>query len=189
MSPGARPWLQHERSQLASERILDAAADLYRRHGVAETSMEDVARAAGCSRATVYRYFDDREALRLAFVHRETRRIGAIVAESIAGLDDPRQRVTEGVLRAVAEVRSRPNLLAWFAAPTAEITSEIAGRSPVILHLAASLVAGDGHPDQSDRASWLVRSVLSLLMIPGADAGEERRLVAGFVAPPVAPTV
>lgn len=32
--------------------------------------MADVARAAGCSRATLYRYFADRDELRLAYMDR-----------------------------------------------------------------------------------------------------------------------
>ena len=85
----SRSWLQDQRAELASERILDAAAELFFRQGIAETSMDDVARAAGCSRATVYRYFDDREALRIAFVHRETRRIGTAVGAAVAASPTP----------------------------------------------------------------------------------------------------
>lgn len=40
-----------------SDRILDASVLLVARWGVAKTSLADVARAAGCSRATVYRTF------------------------------------------------------------------------------------------------------------------------------------
>jgi len=168
---------------MAAERILDAAADTFLRQGVAGTSMDDIARAAGCSRATVYRYFDDREALRIAFVHRETRRIGAEVEAAVMGIGDPSRRVVEGVLLAVAAVRSQPTLLAWFASGSAEITREIVRDSPVIHVLAAGMVGADDAPGRDDRARWLVRTVLSLLLIPGADATEERMLVERFVAP------
>ena len=66
--------------QLTGERILDAAGRCFAERGVSATSVTDVARAAACSRPTVYRWFDDRDALLEAFVHRAARRIGARVA-------------------------------------------------------------------------------------------------------------
>ena len=41
--------------------------------------MNEIARAAGCSRATLYRYFENREALRTAYVHRETHRLSRAI--------------------------------------------------------------------------------------------------------------
>ena len=38
----------------------------------ATVGMNEIAKAAGCSRATLYRYFENREALHTAYVHRET---------------------------------------------------------------------------------------------------------------------
>jgi AcrR family transcriptional regulator len=43
-----------------------AAEACFDRYGIAKTTMEDVAKAAGVSRWTVYRYFDDRDSLILA---------------------------------------------------------------------------------------------------------------------------
>lgn len=53
--------------------LLDAAEACFERFGIAKTTMEDVARAGGVSRATVYRYFADREALVLASITRRAR--------------------------------------------------------------------------------------------------------------------
>src|SRR4051812_44758041 len=68
-------WLVGDVNVAATDRILDAAGKCFAERGVARTSIGDIARAAGCSRPTVYRYFDDRDALRTAFVHREARRL------------------------------------------------------------------------------------------------------------------
>ena len=175
-------WLDAERTELATERILDAAAEVFHVRGVAKAGMEDVARAAGCSRATIYRYFDDRDALRRAFVHRETRRIGALVVASITSIEDPAARVVEGVMQAVAEVRARPALHAWFASGNVEVTAGMVQSSPVIHGLAASLVGGNGE-EAGYRAIWLVRTVVSLLQVPGRDLSEERALLVRFVGP------
>ena len=80
--------LPADRAVAATDRILDAAGRCFEAHGVAGTSIGDIARMAQCSRPTVYRYFADRDALRVAFVHREARRVGArVLAEVPRGPD------------------------------------------------------------------------------------------------------
>ena len=156
---------------MSPELILDAAARLFAERGVNAVGMGEVARAAGCSRATLYRYFPDRRSLHLAFVHREARRIGALVPA-----DDP----VPAVLAAVREVRARPELLAWFSAADAGTTAALAQSSEVVEALGLS-VTGD-----PDAARWLVRVIVSLLIVPGRDEAEERALVERFVVPGLA---
>ena len=150
------------------EEILDAAAGLFAEHGVNAVGMGEVAKAAGCSRATLYRYFADRHELHVAFVHREARRIGALV---------PTDDLGEAVLTAVRLVREKPELLAWFGAADAGTTAELAQSSEVIEALGLHAV---GDPVL---ARWLVRVIVSLLIVPGRDEAEERALVERFVVP------
>lgn len=152
--------------------ILDAAAGLFAEHGVDAVGMGEVARAAGCSRATLYRYFADRHELHLAFVHREARRIGALVA--------PETDLADAVLAAVRHVRAKPELVAWFGAADAGTTAELAQSSEVIEALGLSAV------DDPEAARWLVRVIVSLLIVPGRDDAEERSLVERFVVPAMA---
>jgi len=173
-------WLEAPRRDLAAGTILDAAAELFRTNGVAATGMAEVAAAAGCSRATLYRYFENRRALRVAFVHREAQRIGALVVERTAHLADPEERVVEAVGTALHAVRADPTLSAWFRPDGATIATELAHASDVIAALSASFL-GD-----AAEARWLVRVVVSLLVVPGADDDEERELLRRFVAPAVA---
>lgn len=49
----------------ARERILDAAADVMRRHGVARATTKEIAKAAGYSEALPYKHFRDKEELML----------------------------------------------------------------------------------------------------------------------------
>ena len=62
--------------QLA-DRVLDAALACVARVGVAKTTLDDVAKEAGCARATVYRCFPGRQALMRAVLDREIAAVAA----------------------------------------------------------------------------------------------------------------
>lgn len=183
-------WLADRRTEVAAERILDAAAELFTRRDAASVGMNDIASAAGCSRATLYRYFENREVLFSAYVHRETHRVFAEIGSQLAGVTDPGRRVIEGALAALHKVRENPALASWFASTTRPIGAELAERSEVIATLVQAFLASLGDGTELElRARWLVRVLISLLQFPGRDDGEERLILERFVAPHVAPSV
>lgn len=155
---------------MSPEDILDAAAGLFVERGVNAVGMGEVAQAAGCSRATLYRYFADRHELHLAFVHREARRIGALVVTE-------QHDVAGAILAAVHHVRAAPELLAWFGTADAATTAGLAQSDELIEALGVALVGDE------EIARWLVRVIVSLLIVPGRDDAEERALVERFVLP------
>ena len=185
MTVSTSGWLDVERESLASERILDAAAGLFASHGVDATGMAEVAAAAGCSRATVYRYFENRRALHSAFISREARRIARRVGTEIASITDPTDRLVEGVMASLTAVRGDATLIAWFTANRAGRTADLAQESVVIDGLVEGFVGAspgsgsDGH----QRSRWLTRVIVSLLTMPGVDAADERAMIHRFVAP------
>ncbi|AWK73922.1 TetR family transcriptional regulator [Rhodococcus oxybenzonivorans] len=178
-------WMRDERPRVAAERILDVAAQLYVENGINAVGMAEVARAAGCSRATLYRYFDSRQALQLAFVHREARRIGALIAQDVSGTADPQNVIVEAMLTAIRLVRRDPTLAAWFQLGDSGLAAQIAHSSEVIESLGAAFLgqAGVGGEETSRRARWLVRAIVSLLTVPGVDDDDERAMIEQFVAP------
>lgn len=177
--------MRDERPRVAAERILDVAAQLYVENGINAVGMAEVARAAGCSRATLYRYFDSRQALQLAFVHREARRIGALIAHDVSGTADPQNVIVEAMLTAIRLVRRDPTLAAWFQLGDSGLAAQIAHSSEVIESLGAAFLgqAGVGGEETSRRARWLVRVIVSLLTVPGVDDDDERAMIEQFVAP------
>src|SRR5207245_805979 len=71
------------------ERILEATYACVARYGLAKTTVEDVARAARLSRATVYRYFPGgRDQLMGEVIAWETGRFFGRLAEAVAGAPD-----------------------------------------------------------------------------------------------------
>lgn len=177
------PWLRSERTELAADRILDAAERVFAERGVAATEMTHIARTAGCSRATLYRYFEGKDELRLAYMHRETRRIAHGVAEQVRHITDDRQRLVEAITVTLREVRAKPALATWFSHPDSGLTAELAGSSPVLLTVCAAFLGDPADPDVQARAKWLVRIIVSLLSAPAGDAAEERRAIERFAAP------
>ena len=194
------PGLEH--------RITDAALRLIARYGLSKLTLDDVAREAGCSRATLYRYYPGKQAV-----------LGAVVAAEIA-------RLRSGLDDALADVRSLEEALAAAAGFGAR---EFAGHAAlqfllahepgsVLPHLcfagADRLLAvmseavaphlGRFLPTLSARRAgeWLARIVLSygctspahLGLVgntpgPGAAGGEAAvlQVVHDFVAPAVSP--
>jgi AcrR family transcriptional regulator len=181
-------WLVGRRTEVAAEQILDAADELFTHRDAATVGMNEIAAAAGCSRATLYRYFENRDALYTAYVHRESNRMFRRVGEDIAGFTDPRQRLVEGMMRSLNGVRDSPALASWFASTQRPIGGDIAERSDVLRGLVGAFVTSlrTVHPDDVERkATWLVRVMVSLLVFPGRDEAEERQMVEEFVVPTV----
>jgi AcrR family transcriptional regulator len=191
--PAAREgsdWLASRRTEVAADRILDAAEELYTQRDQASLGMNEIARAAGCSRATLYRYFENREALRTAYVHRETRRLSRAIKEQIDGIDDPRERLIASTTATLRMVRESPALASWFAITRPPIGGELAEKSEVITALAAAFVNSLGPEEPAiveRRARWVVRVITSLLMFPGHDEADERAMIEEFVVPIVTP--
>lgn len=178
-------WLGSKRTDVAAEHILDAAAELFVEHGPTGVGMADIASAAGCSRATVYRYFENRRALQVAFVNREALRLAQVIRERTAHLADPEERLVAAVTTALELVRSTPTLAAWFEIGDASLASELASSSAIIEAFSAAFLADVGSTDHNTRqARWAVRCILSLLTIPEP---EERAVIEQFVVPVLLP--
>jgi AcrR family transcriptional regulator len=186
----AGDWLAARRTEVAADRILDAAGELFAQQEAATVGMHEIAAAAGCSRATLYRYFENREALYTAYVHREAYRLYREMTEQINSVVDPRERLIEGMIASMRNVRESPALASWFATTQRPIGAEMAEQSEVIRALTEAFVISLG-PDEPEvvaqRARWLVRVMTSLFLFPGHDEADERAMLEEFVVPMVVP--
>ena len=183
-------WLAARRTEVAADRILDAAGELFAQQEAATVGMHEIASAAGCSRATLYRYFENREALYTAYVHRESYRLYREMTEQINSVVDPRERLIEGMLASLRNVRESPALASWFSTTQRPIGAEMAEQSEVIKALTEAFVISLGPDDPelvAHRARWLVRVMTSLFLFPGHDDDDERAMLEEFVVPIVLP--
>ncbi|MCB1291539.1 TetR/AcrR family transcriptional regulator [Mycolicibacterium sp.] len=174
------------RTQAACDRILDAAGELFAQRGVTEVLMSDIAAAAGCSRATLYRYFENREALHTAYVSREAREVNLQLAAVVGTVKDPGERLLDALTHALRLVRKNPALSAWFA--RTPIGADAAEESEVVQALTTGFLLSlepEDVPAAQRRARWLVRILTSLLIVPGRDADDERAMLREFVVPTI----
>lgn len=179
----AGDWLADRRVEVAADRILDAAEKLFATHDAATVGMNEIARAAGCSRATLYRYFENRDALHTAYVHREAYRVFGGLGERLDASAPPEQRLIDGIVQSLRLVRGSPALSSWFAPQQRPIGGEMAERSEVIRGLTEAYLRALGMDNVETLARWLVRVMISLLVFPGRDDADERAMLEEFVLP------
>jgi len=82
------------------DRILDAALRLFRERGFAETTMRDVAQAAGVATGAAYYYYRSKEELVLAFYVRTDQEARELFADALA-----RSKKLEKRMRGLIEVK------------------------------------------------------------------------------------
>lgn len=95
---------------LTRQRILDAVVVAASVHGVARLSMSDVARTAGLSRPTLYRYYSSRDDLFAAALLAETQTLVSQVVAELTDVHDPRQAIERGILATLRLTREHPLL-------------------------------------------------------------------------------
>ena len=179
--------------QVLELRVLDATLTCIARVGVAKTTLDDVAREAGCARATVYRYFPGKQPLLNAVVARESDRIAAAVLDAAIAADDL-TGAASAVLMTGAEFLLGHDALRFVLTVEPELLLPHISfaRGDVMLAVCASRVAPAFtrflDMEHALRLSeWLVRIGLSYLCSPEAtdllDHERVRALVEDFVLP------
>jgi AcrR family transcriptional regulator len=178
-------WLRAERAELATGRILDTAGRLFIERGVTEVGMADIARAVGCSRATLYRYYPDRHSLQVAYANREALRLVRRIGPEGASTD-PTERLLDRLVAVLGEVRRTPHLAVWFEPANLRVAAELARSAEVIDALATGFAGHRGAvapPAARRLGRWTVRILVSLLLLPEATEADERAMLADYLVP------
>ena len=91
-------------------RILDAAFDAIAVFGIARLSLEDVARRAGLSRQTLYRYFRTKDDVVAAVILREEEALLEVVTAAGTTHEDVRDALEAAILATLVAAREHPLL-------------------------------------------------------------------------------
>jgi len=161
----------------ARDLLLDAAEACFERSGIGATTMEDIAKQARVSRATVYRYFAGRDAVMSGVILRATERYLVKIQPRIAGQLDLGAAVLEFVevtLRAATRDETIGLLFksddylagVGFAEGTSVALFELVTEflRPVFAAHWAQVRPGVSVDEASE---WILRTILSLLTVRG----------------------
>ncbi|MFA5884703.1 MAG: helix-turn-helix domain-containing protein [Acidimicrobiia bacterium] len=182
----------------ATARAVTATLACIARSGLAKLTVDDVAREAGASRATIYRAFPSRQALVAAAVASEADRICGAIADAVAAAVDLDDVVAQVVLVGTREL-SACAALRFVAEHEADLLYphlEFAGGDRLYAEVGRRLApAFAGRCAEPERAAeWVARFALSLHWAPvplvdPTDAAAVRRVVATYVTPGIAARV
>jgi len=77
------------------EQIVDAAGEHFSRYGYAKTTVSDLAKSIGFSKAYIYKFFDSKEAIGEAICSKTLTGIVATVEAAVAGANTPTERLRQ----------------------------------------------------------------------------------------------
>ncbi len=110
-TPGRRPE--------KTEAILDAAGQLFREHGYGAVSMDQIAREAGVSKATVYAHFESKDRLFAAMIHNGCRVYAESLMPAVTEMEDVREALTR-ICREIERFLLAPKTLGIYRVIIAE---------------------------------------------------------------------
>jgi AcrR family transcriptional regulator len=176
------------------DRVLDGALTCIARVGLAKTTLDDVAREAGCVRATVYRTFANKQHLLNALVERETGRLQATVLAAAAAAPTLGDAITVTITTAAhALVTHEP--LAFIATNEPEVLLPyLAFEKERAFYTSAAALAAPAFArflddvDATRLGEWIARITLSYLCDPPEhfdvfDEQQVKALIVDFVLP------
>jgi AcrR family transcriptional regulator len=181
-------------SRTGPDDVIDAALTCIARVGLAKTTLDDVAKEAGCARATVYRLFAGKQQLLAALVDREAQRVGAQLVAQACGTETLADAVVDVITRS-AHVLTEHRALMFVVTHEAELLMPYLAfeRESAVLGAAAQLIAPAFTPylpreNATRLAEWVARMTFSYLCCPSEhidvfDATQVRALVNDFVLP------
>ncbi len=193
-----RESLQVGRTDGVGGRLLEATMVCLTRFGVAKTTIDDVAREAGSSRATVYRYFGNRSALIETAIHAEIDALVGAVARSADDAEDLEDAVTAMFVTAARRIISHAALQRALAHEPEVVLPALSfdGGDRVFAEASARFaptLARFVPPDRAaPAAEWCTRVLLAYLHPDRAPMGltdevATRRLVRQHVVPALSP--
>ena len=156
----------------ARDRLLDATARCIQRFGRARTALSDIAREAGVTRRTVYRYFEDRDALISAALLRGVEDFATRARERMESQEDPAEMVVAAGLFALAEIPHDPVVNSIMTDGTTLLTADnFRTALDVVISVLDPLVTAAGWNEEEalDAAEIIMRLTISWASVPNPD--------------------
>ncbi len=174
------------------QRVLEAAIACVKQWGIDKTSLLDIARQAGVTRPTVYRYFASREDVLSAALLQSAAGMAQRLVAHLDGLDDPAERFVQAILFLLDDVPKEPQLSVMTLSSFATYVSEDAlinaeGFDLSLLLMKQILIGVDMAEDEwREVTEATIRMLLSLLNMAGPvkrDADDMRGFIVRRLLP------
>ncbi|AGB22097.1 transcriptional regulator [Mycobacterium sp. JS623] len=173
-------WLFDDgRRAAAVERIYAAATEMIYRDGMDAFNVDALAAHTHCSRATIYRYAGGKKDIREAVLARAGARIVDTVRASVEGRTGP-DRVLTAIEVAVKEIRADPAGQLFVDSARSGGWTWLSASDAVAAFASELTGIADDDPHA---AQWILRMVMSLMLLPGTDSRAEHLMLQRFVAP------
>ena len=155
--------------------LIDAAESIILTDGIAALRPTAVAKQAGLSRSSMYRYFDSKEELVIAVVVRSTLRLGQRVIEGLGDDAEPARFLVDGIIEALRALAEDPLLGVMLEPSKSQAMSRLTnsalrqGVRPLVEPVFAAaaergVLRSEVSPD--DAVRWLQVVALGLLQSP-----------------------
>lgn len=156
-------------------KIMEGALTCVKRWGIEKTSLNDIAREAGCARQTVYNYYGSRDGVVLAALLESSRQFAERLEVHVCSLNGAADRLTEALLFCLLELPKEPYLQLMTDPELSPLANQEVFNSELCLGLITQVarVFLDDTPELLDQAQEIgeimTRIVMSFLLIQGPE--------------------
>ena len=164
----------------ARTRLLDAAEELFYRHGIQAVGMDRIRTASGVPLKRLYRLYPAKESLVAAYLERRDRRWTAALREAVAGAAEPVPAVFDWLARWFSEPDFRGCAFLNAYGELGAAAPEVVRIHKAELHaLLAGLVPAEAPPALADQLLILVEGATTVAALsPGPEPALRAREVA-----------
>ncbi len=161
------------------ERILDGAVDAIARHGLGKLGIGDISESSSISRATIYRYFNNRDEILAVLAQREGQRIQEELLRALEEAQEWAEQLHLAIQFAARHAREHPVLNRLVETDPALVLRSLRRELPAIkemlgtaLHplLANTELVRSGVATADQLLDWLTRLMISAFLFPDANS-------------------
>ena len=177
----------NETTQGVRYKVLETAKAIYANTSMNGATMDDVAKAAGVGRATLYRHFKGRDELLLAVIETEAVAIAQRVEKKIRKISSPGEYIIEGMLQAMDEIGKSELFSSMLLPGNSSVVNRLLFDSDRLINVGLEIMlpvvqraekTGKLSTDMNSEMlmEWIMRMLVSLITVPSKQLNSKRAM-------------
>ena len=165
------------------QKLMEAAITCVKRWGMDKTSLNDIAKEAGCARQTVYNYYKNKDDLIFVALLESGDMFARKLIAHVRTFATPAERILEGIIYCLLQLPNEPYLELLSDNRISPLINPEAFNSAICMGLinqCADVCLEDAsaalQANSTEIAETMTRIVLSLIAIPGPQVRDEQQL-------------